>query len=151
MSRRRAGVRRDVGQQRFLDGAVIAVAVPEDHVGKLVEHELLAVQRGVAAGVEHEVVGVGGEQGRAEAVVGVEVCEFDDAEPAVPPVLDGVAEVVEGEGVAELKARDGRRYGLFDIHGSPLVCGEQRPVSAPCRAVPVSARACVSFPRPGTW
>ena len=57
--------------------------------------------------------------------MGVEVCEFDDAEPPVPAVLDGVAEVVEGEGVAELKARDCRRYGLFDIHGSPLVCGEQ--------------------------
>ncbi len=92
-------------------------------MGELVEHELLAVECGVAAGVEHEVFGVGGDLGRAEAVVGVEVCEFDDAEPAVPPVLDGVAEVVEGEGVAELKARHGRRYGLFDIHGSPLVCG----------------------------
>jgi hypothetical protein len=62
--------------------------VPEDHVSKLVEHELLAMECGVAAGVEHEVFGVGGEQCRAEAVVGVEVCEFDDAEPPVPPVLD---------------------------------------------------------------
>ena len=41
----------------------------------------------------------------------------------MPSVLDGVAEVVEGEGVAELKARDGRRYGLFGIHGSPLSVG----------------------------
>jgi hypothetical protein len=62
--------------------------VAEDHVGELVEHELLAVECGVGAGVEHDVVGIGGEPERAEAVVGVEVCEFDDAEPAVPRVLD---------------------------------------------------------------
>ena len=135
----------------LLDGAVVAVAVPEDHVGKLVEHELLTVQRGVAAGMEHEVFGVGGDQGRAEAVAGVEVCEFDDAEPAVPSVFDGVAEVVEGEGVAELKARDGRRYGLFDIHGAPLSVESTWPVSASRCAIPVSAQACVSFPHPGTW
>ena len=94
-------------------------------------HELLAMQRGVAAGVKHDVFGIGGEPERAEAVVGVEVCEFDDAEPTVPPVLDGVEEIVKGEGIAELKARDGRRYGLFDLHGSPLLCREQGPVAAP--------------------
>ncbi|HRM70584.1 MAG TPA: hypothetical protein PLO71_14255, partial [Thauera phenylacetica] len=38
----------------------------------------------------------------------------------MPSFLDGVEEVVEGEGAAEFKARDGRRYGLFDVHGSPL-------------------------------
>jgi hypothetical protein len=32
-----------------------------------------------------------------------------------------VDEVIEGEGVAELKGCHGRRYGLFDIHGvAPL-------------------------------
>ena len=95
-------------------------------MGKLVEHELLTVQHGVTAGMEHEVFGVGGDQGRAETVVGVEVCEFDDAKPPVPPVLDGVAEVVEGEGAAELKARDGRRYtvcSMFTVR--PLSVGSR--------------------------
>ena len=71
-------------------------------MGELVEHELLAMQRGVAAGVKHDVFGLGGEPERAEAVVGVEVCEFDDADPTVPPVLEGVEEIVKGEGLAEL-------------------------------------------------
>ena len=106
-------------------------------------HELLAMQRGVAAGVKHDVFGVGGEPERAEAIVGVEAGEFDDAEPTVAPVLDGVQEIVKGEGVAELKARDGRRYGLFDVHGSPLLCGEQGPVAAPSRGTGQCSGMCV--------
>ena len=97
-----AGACRDVGQQHVDGVAVFAFAVAEDQVRELVQDELLAVQGGVAAGVEHEVFGVGDEPDRADAVVGVEVCEFDNTEPAVSPVLDGVEEVVEGEGAAEL-------------------------------------------------
>ena len=51
---------------------VLALAVAEDHVGELVQDELLAVQRRVAAGVEHEVLGVGDQPDRADAVVGIE-------------------------------------------------------------------------------
>ena len=80
----------------------MAFAVAEDHVGELVQDELLAVQRGVAAGVEHDVVGVGDEPDRADAVAGVEIGELDDAEPAVSARAYGSEEVVEGEGAAEL-------------------------------------------------
>lgn len=46
--------------------------------------ELLAVECRVGAGVEHEVVGVSGQPDRADAIVRVEVGEFDDAEQGGP-------------------------------------------------------------------
>ena len=71
-------------------------------MGELVQDELLAVQGGVAAGVEHDVVGVGDEPDRADAVTGVEVGKLDDAQAAVSARAYGGEEVVEGEGAAEL-------------------------------------------------
>ncbi len=85
------------------------------------------------------------------SVAGVEVVEFLHAQGALASGLDRVDEVVEGEGVAELEVRDGRRYGLLDIHGAPLSVESTWPVSASRCAIPVSAQACVSFPHPGTW
>ncbi|GAA1197627.1 hypothetical protein GCM10009585_13690 [Brevibacterium paucivorans] len=95
----------------------------EDHVGEFMEDELLSMECRVGAGVEHEVVGLGGQPERTEAVVGVEISQFNDPMPAVPLVLDRAEELVEGEGITELKARHGRRYGLFGIHGSPFSVG----------------------------
>lgn len=83
-----SGVGRDVGQQRLVDGAVIASAVAEDHVGEFVEDELLSVECGVGAGVEHEIIGIGCQPERAEAVVGIEISQLNDSKPAVPLVLD---------------------------------------------------------------
>src|SRR5699024_2856461 len=64
---------RDVGQQRVSGRAVLTVTVTEDHVGELVQDELLAVQGGVARRVEHDILGLADQPDGAEAVAGVEV------------------------------------------------------------------------------
>ena len=116
---------RDVGQQRVGGRAVFAFAVAEDHVGELVQDELLAVQGGVAGCVEHDIFGLADQPDGAESVAGIEFGEFNDAKSALTSGLDRVDEIVAGEGAAELEVRDGRRYGLFDIHGSPLSVGSR--------------------------
>lgn len=88
-------------------------------MGELVKNELLAVQRGVAARVEHEVFGVGNQPECADAVAGVEVREFYDTKSAMAPFLNGLKEVLKREAAAEPEFGDGYRYGFFGVHGLP--------------------------------
>jgi hypothetical protein len=97
--------------------------MPEDHVGELVQHELLAMEDGVAVGVKDEVFALGDEPYRADAVVVAEICKFHDAECAPAVILNRPDEIVKGEGATQRKVCDGRRHGLLDIHDVTPVRG----------------------------
>ena len=113
----------DVGKQEFFRRTFVVVSMPEDHVGELVQHELLAMKDGVAVGVKDEVFALGDEPHRADAVVVAEICKFHDSECALPVILNRPDEIVKGEGATQRKACDGRRHGLLDIHGVTPVWG----------------------------
>jgi len=113
----------DVGKQKVCRRAFVIFTVPEDHVGDLVQHELLAMQDRVAVGVKYEVLTLGDKPHRAKAVVVAEVRKFHDTKRALPVILNCPNEIVKGEGATQRKVRHGRRYGLLDIHDVTPVRG----------------------------
>ncbi|WP_156929933.1 hypothetical protein [Arthrobacter subterraneus] len=68
-----ARVRWDVGEQDVVNRAFVALAVAKEHMGELVEDELLTMQDRVAASVEDEVFGVHDQPQRADPVVVTEL------------------------------------------------------------------------------
>jgi hypothetical protein len=113
----------DVGKQEVFGRAFVVISVPEDHVGELVQNELLAMEDRVAVGVKYEVFALGDEPDRADAIVVAEIRKFHDSKCAIPVILNCPNEIVKGEGATQRKVCDGRRHGLLDIHDVTPVRG----------------------------
>ena len=113
----------DVGKQEVFCRTFVVLSMPEDHVGELVEDELLAMEDGVAVRVKDEVFTLGDEPHRADAIVVAEISKFYDSERALPVILDCPDKIVKGEGAAQCKVGYSRRHGLLDIHGVTPVRG----------------------------
>ena len=139
--------RRDVGQEKVQSGESLVVTMIEDHVRQLVQHELLPMKCRVAPRMEHEILAVGHQPQCTDAVMIVEIREFDDAERALSATLQCVDEIVEREGVTEGEVSNGRRYGPFDVHS--VVTSLRRGSAVSFRSRRRGLPTCASFPRPG--